>query len=146
MKHCQHCRIEKRFHLFRAKRVGLLGAILMGLHLLFHVFELLILPSAFMLFSGHLAEEPATATSNQPANITSNTTGSEASTLVWPCQTSIAHSLSFSLTDSNPLTSGTNLATPNQICPPSNTSNTSNTSNELSSPSENSDRTPKLVK
>lgn len=69
MKHCQHCRIEKHFHLFQAKKVGLVGVAFMSLHLLFHVFELLILPSLLMIFGGHLAEEPATATSGQASMV-----------------------------------------------------------------------------
>lgn len=57
----------------------------MGLHLLFHIFELLILPSAFMLFGGHLAEEPATATSGQTSDITTASEYTATHSLPTPC-------------------------------------------------------------
>lgn len=86
MKHCQHCRIEKHFHLFQAKKVGLVGVAFMGLHLLFHVFELLILPSLLMIFGGHLVEEPATATSSQTSIVeTIANPNLQASPVTTPC-------------------------------------------------------------
>ncbi len=85
MKHCEHCRIEKHFHLFQAKKVGIFGVVFMGLHLLFHVFELLILPSALVLFGGHLAEEPATATSKQTPDIMVTSEHAATHALPAPC-------------------------------------------------------------
>lgn len=61
MKHHCHCGLEKHFQHFRVKKLGLAGVIFMGLHILFHVVECLILPSILVTFGGHLAEEPAQA-------------------------------------------------------------------------------------
>lgn len=46
------------------KRFGMLGVVLMGLHILFHVIECLVLPSIFVALSSHLSEEQAMAANN----------------------------------------------------------------------------------
>lgn len=46
----------------RLKKLGALGVILMGLHILFHVVECLLLPSLLVAFGGRLAVEDAAAT------------------------------------------------------------------------------------
>ena len=63
MSHCDHCHSNFHRRLFRVRRVGALGAILMVLHLLFHLVEFLVLPAALVAFGGHATEEPAVATS-----------------------------------------------------------------------------------
>lgn len=62
-KHHCHCGLERHLKLFRARRVGLAGVIILVLHALFHVVECLILPSLIIGFSGHLHEAPAAAES-----------------------------------------------------------------------------------
>lgn len=59
MKH-HHCGFSERHHLSNGKRLGILGATLMILHVLYHVVELLILPAIFVAWSGHHAA-PAVA-------------------------------------------------------------------------------------
>ncbi len=56
MKHHCHCGFKKRHQLAKGKRLGVLGAALMILHLLYHVAECLILPAVFMAWSGHPVE------------------------------------------------------------------------------------------
>lgn len=75
MKHSCHCGFEKRHHLAKGKRLGLLGASLMVLHLLYHVAECLILPAIFMAWSGHHSE-PAVAASDE-TTATSELSGSD---------------------------------------------------------------------
>lgn len=54
MKHHCHCGFFKRHAHFKAKRFGALGAVLMVLHLLYHVAECLVLPAIFVgLSHGH---------------------------------------------------------------------------------------------
>lgn len=57
MKHHCHCGFKKRHQLAKGKKLGVLGAVLMILHLLYHVAECLILPAVFMAWSGHSAED-----------------------------------------------------------------------------------------
>lgn len=61
MKHHCHCGLEKHLQRFRMKKLGAVGVVLMGLHILFHIVECLVLPSILVAFSGHLAEETAQA-------------------------------------------------------------------------------------
>lgn len=53
MKHHCHCGFMKRHAHSKAKRLGVLGITLMVLHLLYHVAQLLILPTVFVGFSHH---------------------------------------------------------------------------------------------
>ena len=57
--HC-HCGLKAQVKKFRAKKLGLVGVVLMGLHILFHVVECLVLPAILVAFSG--AHDEATAT------------------------------------------------------------------------------------
>lgn len=50
--HC-HCGLKSQLAKLRTRKLGLLGMILFGLHLLFHVVECLILPAIIVGFSGH---------------------------------------------------------------------------------------------
>lgn len=43
------------------KKFGILGAVLMGAHVLFHVVECLVLPTVIVALSGHAVEEQAAA-------------------------------------------------------------------------------------
>ncbi len=61
MKHHCKCGFEKHLSHFRFKRAGIIGVVLMGLHLLFHVVECLVLPSILLSFGGHLHDESASA-------------------------------------------------------------------------------------
>lgn len=61
MKHCEKCHLEKYLGRLKVKKMGILGVVLMGAHVLFHVVECLILPSILVALGGHLAEEPAAA-------------------------------------------------------------------------------------
>lgn len=45
MKHECHCGLSKHLKHFRAKKLGIVGVILMLVHILFHVVECLILPA-----------------------------------------------------------------------------------------------------
>lgn len=65
MKHHCHCGIDEHLRRLRGKKVGLLGLTLMGLHILFHVVECLVLPAAFIALGGHAVEEQAAATSGE---------------------------------------------------------------------------------
>lgn len=56
MKHHCHCGFKKRHQLAKGKKLGVLGASLMILHLLYHVAECLILPAVFMAWSGRPVE------------------------------------------------------------------------------------------
>lgn len=60
MKHC-HCGLKSHFHSLKAKKLGLVGVILIVLHVLFHVVECLIVPALFVAFSGHSDDSSATA-------------------------------------------------------------------------------------
>lgn len=64
MKHKCHCGLEAHRQCFLAKKFGLFGAVLMGLHILFHVLECLLLPGILVAFGGHAVEENATAISD----------------------------------------------------------------------------------
>lgn len=66
MKHHCHCGFEKRHQLAKGKKLGVLGAVLMVLHLLYHVAECLILPAVFMAWSGHSAEDAIAAEVENP--------------------------------------------------------------------------------
>lgn len=59
--HC-HCGLKSQLHKFRARKLGLVGIVLMGLHILFHVAECLVLPAILVAFSG--PHDEATATSS----------------------------------------------------------------------------------
>ena len=48
MKHCCHCGFREHFSHFKTKKLGLLGGVLLILHLLWHVAECLILPALFV--------------------------------------------------------------------------------------------------
>lgn len=61
MKHHCHCGLKKHFKLFRTKKLGALGIVLMGLHILFHVAECLVLPTIIAVLSGKNSE-PVSAT------------------------------------------------------------------------------------
>lgn len=63
MKHHCHCGLEKHLERFRLKKFGVAGAILMILHILFHVVECLVLPAALVALGGHAVEEDAAAVS-----------------------------------------------------------------------------------
>lgn len=63
MKHHCHCGLEKHLQHFRIKRVGVLGVVLMGLHIAFHIVECLVLPAVLVSLGGHAVEEQAAATS-----------------------------------------------------------------------------------
>lgn len=45
MKSQCHCGLKEHFLHFRAKRLGIFGIFLMGLHILFHIVECLVLPA-----------------------------------------------------------------------------------------------------
>lgn len=66
MKHHCHCGFKKRHQLAKGKKLGVLGASLMVLHLLYHVAECLILPAVFMAWSGHSAEDAIAAEAENP--------------------------------------------------------------------------------
>lgn len=66
MKHHCHCGFEKRHQLAKGKKLGVFGAALMVLHLLYHVAECLILPAVFMAWSGHSAEDAIAAEAENP--------------------------------------------------------------------------------
>lgn len=66
MNHHCHCGFEKRHQLAKGKKLGVLGAALMVLHLLYHVAECLILPAVFMAWSGHSAEDAIAAEAENP--------------------------------------------------------------------------------
>lgn len=63
MKHLCRCGLEKHLQRFRVKKFGALGVVLMGLHVLFHVVECLVLPTVFVALGGHAVEEQAAAAS-----------------------------------------------------------------------------------
>ena len=65
MSHCEHCHSKLHRKFFQVKRVGIVGAILVVLHLLFHLVEFLILPTVFVALGGHAAEAPAVAVSEE---------------------------------------------------------------------------------
>lgn len=49
-----HCQFKAHCKSLRAKRLGLLGGIIMVVHLLYHVAGCLFLPAAFMALHDHL--------------------------------------------------------------------------------------------
>lgn len=51
-----HCHLCEHNAKIRAKNLGILGGLLIVLHLLFHVAELLLLPTLFAVFHHHGAE------------------------------------------------------------------------------------------
>lgn len=66
MEHHCHCGFKKRHQLAKGKKLGVLGATLMILHLLYHVAECLILPAIFMAWGGHSAEDAVAAEATSP--------------------------------------------------------------------------------
>lgn len=59
--HDCHCGFEKHLAKFRrGRKLGILGAVLISLHILWHVAECLILPAIFVAFSHHHQETIAT--------------------------------------------------------------------------------------
>lgn len=84
MKHCEKCHFEKHLHRLKVRKMGVVGVILMGLHILFHVIECLVLPSILVAFGGHLTEEPVAADSAEMTELDGlNTTGIDISKVVW---------------------------------------------------------------
>ncbi len=73
MKHCAKCRIEKHLGCFRIKRAGLVGAILMGAHVLFHIAECLIVPSIVFTVSRQVGDQPVVAISQEESTAQSET-------------------------------------------------------------------------
>ncbi len=65
MKHHCHCGIKGHFDKFRFKRLGVLGAVLMIGHVLFHVVECLVLPALLVAWSGYAIEENIEETADQ---------------------------------------------------------------------------------
>lgn len=63
--HC-HCGLKEHFQVLKMKKLGFLGALLMVLHLLFHVVECLILPAILVAFSQ--PSEAATAVEPEASN------------------------------------------------------------------------------
>lgn len=59
--HC-HCGLEKHLRRLHVRKFGVLGIVLMGLHILLHVVECLVLPAIIVAFSSHSVEETAVAT------------------------------------------------------------------------------------
>lgn len=63
MKHHCHCGLKEHFQSLRVKKLGVLGVVLMILHILFHVVECLLIPT--LLVAIHDQEtQPATAASS----------------------------------------------------------------------------------
>lgn len=58
--HC-HCDLKSQLGKFRAKKLGVIGVVIMVLHILFHVAECLVLPALLVAFSGN--QDDATAVS-----------------------------------------------------------------------------------
>lgn len=67
--HC-HCGFDRHLAKLRARKLSFLGIALFIAHLLFHVVECLILPSALVALGGHLHEHSAAAA--EPSAITSS--------------------------------------------------------------------------
>ena len=70
MKHC-HCGLREHFQKFRLQKLGVLGAILMILHVLFHVVECLLVPAILVAIHQQTVqpdtiERPAVTTSVEP--------------------------------------------------------------------------------
>lgn len=61
--HCCHCGLKGHLKKFRAKKLGALGVILMGLHILWHVVECLILPAVLVALGGQAVADDAEAAS-----------------------------------------------------------------------------------
>lgn len=104
MKRNCHCGLEKHRQHFLAKKFGLLGTVLMSLHILFHILECLLLPGILMAFGGHAVEENATAISEEVL-LEDGELGSQSSF----CRLQITSSLPDKLTALGPLES---------LCPP----------------------------
>lgn len=58
--HC-HCGFKSHLKSLKAGKLGFLGALLFGLHFLFHVVECLVLPAVLVGLGGHFTEAPAVA-------------------------------------------------------------------------------------
>lgn len=58
--HC-HCGFRSHLKSLKAGKLGFLGALLFGLHFLFHVVECLVLPAVLVGLGGHFTEAPAVA-------------------------------------------------------------------------------------
>lgn len=56
MKHRCHCGLGEKLHKLKAGKLGLLGGMLLVLHLLFHVAECLILPALLIALHDETAE------------------------------------------------------------------------------------------
>ncbi len=58
MKHSHHCHcgFSEKCQKFRAGKLGLLGGVLVVLHLLYHIAECLVLPAIFIAINGNSAE------------------------------------------------------------------------------------------
>lgn len=60
MKHC-HCGLREHFASLRLKKLGALGAVLMILHLLFHVVECLLVPAILVAIHQQSVQAEAAA-------------------------------------------------------------------------------------
>lgn len=58
-----HCGLKGHLKKLRAKKLGALGAVLMGLHILWHVVECLVLPAVLVALGGHAIADDAEAAS-----------------------------------------------------------------------------------
>lgn len=66
--HRCHCGFKSQLAKLRAHKLGTLGVILFGLHILFHVVECLIVPAILVGVGGHFHDDIATASESMAAN------------------------------------------------------------------------------
>lgn len=67
MKHSCHCGFEKHYKKLKARKLGKLGVLLVGLHLLYHVAECLILPTVLIGVSEYFVHRDSPATTVEKA-------------------------------------------------------------------------------
>lgn len=60
MKNRCHCGLKEHFCHFRARKLGALGLVLMGIHIIFHIVECLVLPAILIGLSGQIQVETET--------------------------------------------------------------------------------------
>ena len=58
-----HCGLKGHLKKFRAKKLGALGVVLMGLHILWHAVECLVLPAVLVALGGQAVADDAEAAS-----------------------------------------------------------------------------------